>query len=120
MKCFCTFENRPDSWIGLKLLALSLERHCRDFTLCVGMVEGQEELAKWLRRRAPHVVQVPMPAFRDAWSVWSVKPRLMLQPRLATHHPPPGSHRPRPRTSTLLMTGSLLLRDLLTCLRQPT
>ena len=79
MKCFCTFENRPDSWIGLKLLALSLERHCRDFTLCVGMVEGQEELAKWLRRRAPHVVQVPMPAFRDAWSVWSVKPRLMLQ-----------------------------------------
>jgi hypothetical protein len=79
MKCFCTFENRPESWIGLKLLALSLERHCRDFTLCVGMLEGQEEMAAWLRRRAPHAVVVPVPAFRDAWSVWSVKPRLMLQ-----------------------------------------
>jgi hypothetical protein len=79
MKCYCTFENRPGSWIGLKLLALSLERHCRDFTLCVGMLEGQDEIADWLRRRAPHVVQVPVPAFRDAWSIWSVKPRLMLQ-----------------------------------------
>ena len=79
MKCFCTFENRPESWIGLKLLALSLERQCRDFTLCVGVLEGQEELAEWLRRRAPHAVTVPVPAFRDAWSIWSVKPRLMLQ-----------------------------------------
>ncbi len=79
MKCFCTFENRRESWIGLKLLALSLEKHSRDFTLCVGMLEGQDEMAEWLRRRALHAVLVPVPAFQDAWSIWSVKPRLMLQ-----------------------------------------
>lgn len=79
MKCFCTFENRRESWIGLKLLALSLERHCKAFVLCVGVLEDQPELSDWLRRHAPHAVQVPVPPFRDAWSIWSVKPRLMLQ-----------------------------------------
>jgi hypothetical protein len=78
-KCYCTFENRPESQIGLKLLALSLERYCGDFTLCVGMMGPQPALSDWLRRHAPHAVEVPIPPVSDPAGIWQVKPGLILQ-----------------------------------------
>jgi len=78
MKCYCTFENRPESQIGLKLLALSLERHCRDFTLCVGVLTDDPGFSGWLRRRAPHAVPVTLPPFRAGSTIWEVKPALLL------------------------------------------
>jgi len=79
MKCYCTFENRPESQIGLKLLALSLEKQGGDFTLCVGLMQPQPAFSDWLRRHAPHAVEVPIPPLRDPAGIWQVKPRLMLQ-----------------------------------------
>jgi hypothetical protein len=79
MKCYCTFENRRESQIGLKLLILSLKKHCRDFTLCVGILEEQPDFSEWLRRHAPHAVPVPLPPFRDSSDIWQVKPLLILQ-----------------------------------------
>ncbi len=78
-RVFCTFENRRSHQVGLKLMILSLEKHCRDFTLYIGTIEKDAAFADWLRRRAPHATLVMMPPFKDDIAVWHVKAALMLK-----------------------------------------
>jgi hypothetical protein len=78
MKSYCAFENRKSAFIGAKLLALSLERHCRDYTLFLGVTEDDSELADWAARRAPHVELVRLEAFNAGSSLKHVKPLMML------------------------------------------
>jgi hypothetical protein len=79
MTNYCAFENRPNARIGVKLLALSLEKHCRNFTLYLGVLEQDPELADWLRRRAPHAVQVQLTPFAQGSSIKHVKPVFILE-----------------------------------------
>ena len=78
MRCFCAFENRKSAFIAAKLLALSLERHCRDFTLYLGVTEENAAFSAWLARHAPHVVTVRLPPFPPQSSLKHVKPLFML------------------------------------------
>jgi hypothetical protein len=65
--------------MGAKLLALSLEKHCRDFTLFLGVLEENADFSDWLRRHAPHVVLVRLHAFIRGASLKHVKPVLILE-----------------------------------------
>jgi hypothetical protein len=78
MRCFCTFENRKSAFVAVKLLALSLERHCRDFTLFLGMTETDPDLSEWLGKNAPHVVLVQLNPFTQGSSLKHIKPLLIL------------------------------------------
>ena len=78
MRCFCAFENRKTAFIGAKLLALSLERHCRDYTLFLGVTEEDAPFSEWLARCAPHVVLIHLPVFSKGTSLKHIKPLMML------------------------------------------
>ena len=77
MLSLCAFDDRP-SLIGAKLLILSLERHCRDFTLYLGYTDENPVFADWLSRHGPHVVPVKMPPVADL-CLKHVKPLLFLE-----------------------------------------
>ena len=77
MRAFCAFEDRS-ALVGLKLLILSLERHCRDLVLYLGYTEENRELARWLQRHGPHVVPVRMAPFAQV-CLKHVKPLLFLE-----------------------------------------
>lgn len=65
MRSYCTFENRKSAFIAVKLLALSMERHCGEFTLFLAMTGPDAEFAAWLERHAPHVAVIEIdPAMR--------------------------------------------------------
>lgn len=78
MRYYCTFENRKSAFIGLKLLALSLEEHCRDFTFFVGITGKAPQLSDWLSRHAPHAVLVHLDDFKKGSSLKHVKAVLIL------------------------------------------
>ena len=78
MRYFCTFENRRSAFIGAKLLALSLERHCQDFTLFLAVIDEEPDLAAWIGRQAPHVTLVRLPPFAKGTSLKHVKAVLIL------------------------------------------
>jgi hypothetical protein len=65
MRTYCAFEDRPAALIGAKLLALSLERHCRDFTFYIGVAKELPEFAAWLKRHAPHAKLITLPPFNE-------------------------------------------------------
>ena len=77
-----TYEDRPANWIGLKLLVLSLARHCPFMPVHVFVREGQADLRNWLRRQ-PNVAELV--EFACSARGWDVKPRV-LQNRLAVGH----------------------------------
>lgn len=72
---FCSFEDRSENVVGLKLLALSLERHCPDFVLHVLMAQDDEGLNDWFRRHCPHAVLEP---FDQVGRGWGVKPAVLI------------------------------------------
>jgi len=77
MRAYCAFEDRPDGLIGAKLLALSLERHCRDFKLYFGTTKEVPEFAAWCQRFAPHVELIRLPPFTHT-TIKQVKPLALL------------------------------------------
>jgi hypothetical protein len=78
MRCFCAFENRKSAFIAVKLLALSMERHCRNYTLFLGLTEDDAAFSDWLARRAPHVMLVRLQVPSAGASLKHVKPLMML------------------------------------------
>jgi hypothetical protein len=78
VRYFCAFENRKSAFISVKLLALSLEKHCRDFTLYLGFTEQEPEFFEWLARHAPHAVLIHVPPFVKGSSHKHVKALLIL------------------------------------------
>ncbi len=77
MRAYCAFEDRPKGLTGVKLLALSMERHCRDFTLYVGATKEQPEFSEWLKRHAPHAVPVILPPLEGP-KIKQIKPAFFL------------------------------------------
>lgn len=79
MRYYCAFENRQSSLTGAKLLALSLEKHCRDFTLFLGTIEEDPQLSAWLKKHAPHVVLIHLKSFQKESSLKHIKPFFILE-----------------------------------------
>jgi hypothetical protein len=71
----CTYENRPSDLTGVKLLALSLARHCPDVTLQF----SAPAIAPSLRRWAARVEQLELLERRALDGAgWNAKPSLLL------------------------------------------
>ena len=77
MLSICAFDDRA-SLIGAKLLILSLEKHCRDFTLYLGFTDENPAFNDWLSRHGPHVIMVEMPRVADV-CLKHIKPLLFLE-----------------------------------------
>jgi hypothetical protein len=78
MRYYCAFENRKGAFVAVKLLALSLERHCRDFKLFLGVTELDPDFCRWAREHAPHVSLIEMAPFVQGSSLKHIKPLLIL------------------------------------------
>ena len=78
MISLCAFENRPDCLVGAKLLILSVEKQCRDFTLYWGYDGENPEFDAWLKRHGPNVVKVKIP-YITPLRLKQVKPLLFLE-----------------------------------------
>lgn len=70
-RCFCTFEDRPAAWVGVKLLALSLHRHCPGAALYVYTRRASDDLRHWLQAHCP---TTELRLFTPPTSSWNVKP----------------------------------------------
>ncbi len=79
MRSYCTFENRKSAFIAVKLLVLSMERYCRDFSLFLAVTEDEPELQGWLKRHAPHVVLIKIDPSIKGTSLKYVKAVLILE-----------------------------------------
>jgi hypothetical protein len=71
----CTHEDRPASLVGLKLLLLSLERHCPEIRVMVSCPEPDPRFEAWLRERQSVRLHVDTTLKGEGWNV---KPRLLL------------------------------------------
>lgn len=79
MRCFCTFESRPTSLVGLKLLALSFQRHCPDETLLFHLpADLIGSFRAWSANRLPpdtfRIVE-----FQPKLGHWNIKPEILLR-----------------------------------------
>ncbi|MAE66700.1 MAG: nucleotide-diphospho-sugar transferase [Phycisphaeraceae bacterium] len=70
---FCTHEDRPEALAGIKLLALSLRRHCPQANLVVSYPQPDDEFVRWC---AKHDVRV---LSNESWrhAGWNIKPSLL-------------------------------------------
>ena len=79
VRSYCTFENRKSAFIAVKLLVLSVERHCRNFVFYIAVTEEEPELEAWLKRHAPHAVLIRLEPFMRGKSLKHVKAVLILE-----------------------------------------
>jgi hypothetical protein len=70
---FCTYENRAEDLVGLKLLVLSLARAMPDARLHVPTGDIPDEALDWLRQRP----NVTLHAFAPRGGFWHVKPSVI-------------------------------------------
>ena len=72
------YEDRLPSFIGVKLLALSVARHSPSLALYIYAPEKliSEPIVGWLRRRAPNASLLAAPP--DVPSGWSIKPHVLM------------------------------------------
>jgi hypothetical protein len=69
------YENRPEMLVGMKLLALSLARHCPDVSVRIVLDCPTDEFAQW-SQRLPNLSVTRAP--RDIGRGYDVKPSLLL------------------------------------------
>lgn len=72
----CTHEDRPLAMPGVKLLVLSLEKHCPGVPVTVSCAFCDDQMARWVKGH-PDVVLRVNPSMRGRG--WDVKPTLLLQ-----------------------------------------
>ena len=78
----CVHEDRPRATVGIRLLALSLERHCPGLNLIVSAPNATEEDAAWLHNRH-NVELIDIPELDGEG--WNAKP-VMLRRLLDMGH----------------------------------
>ena len=74
-----TYEERKDALIGVKLLALSLQKHCPDLKLTVVIPEfRQNEFSEFIEwsKRLPQLEILPY-TFPSSWMSYNIKPHLL-------------------------------------------
>lgn len=71
----CTYEDRPPALVGLKLLLLSLKRHCPDLAVTVCAPPMDEQTREWCSQF--QTVRLDDAACGDSRG-WNVKPTLLL------------------------------------------
>jgi len=69
-----THEDRPQAWIGVQLLVLSLRRWCPDLRVRASLPGAGAGLRSWMQARAVDLVDDPALAHAG----WNVKPRALL------------------------------------------
>jgi len=73
---FCTFEDRADALIGIKLLALSLERHCRSFRFWILLRHEPPGFQEWLAHHAP---SASLLVFNPVGNTWNIKAEILMR-----------------------------------------
>jgi hypothetical protein len=71
-----TFEDREHCWVGVKFLALSLEKHVPEARVRVWGIHPTTTLGRWLRGR-PNTILAPLRSL--AAGGWNVKPSILLR-----------------------------------------
>jgi len=74
LRHYCTFEDRPDALIGVKLLALSLERHCRNFQFWIALRNVPDGFWAWIEKNAPNAKVI---VFEPRHGTWNIKAEII-------------------------------------------
>lgn len=73
----CTYENRSQNLIGLKLLCLSVERHNLGLELYIFSDQFSQHLRQWIEERTKQVTLIELQS--DRALTWDAKPLVMLE-----------------------------------------
>ncbi len=79
----CTYDNRPKALLGMKLLVLSINRHCPGVQVLISYPAKAPGFTSWLNR-FPHADMRYDPDFTTHG--WDVKPSLLLRLLDEGHH----------------------------------
>lgn len=71
----CSYEDRPSSLVGIKLLILSLKRHCPDLDVHIYVPDADADFCTWVGLQS-NVSLISTP--KDSLRGWDIKPTLLL------------------------------------------
>lgn len=72
----CAYEDRPNCYVGLKLLVLSLAKHCPGLPVHVYLPQTAIEFRRWASGRPTVEYILPLPS--TEFTGWDVKPGILL------------------------------------------